>query len=132
MSRDTFVSKGSTRKRIDPATEDLQRDIEETLEEIKTNVEGNSPDLLDGPQYVTVNTVSKTLEGLGITLQDNVKRVTIIPDGTGIYWADGTASSSSAPFPVGGLEIYCRKASIQGHEFVTASGTVNMQVLQEG
>ena len=88
--------------------------------------------LLSGPNYISVDTVSKTLVTLGITLNDNVKKVTLVPDGSGIFWKDGTVTVNDAPLPVGGVEITCRKNSIATREFIVASGTVKMQVVQEG
>lgn len=56
---DTFVSKHSTRQRIDPATEDKQRDLETRLEELKLLVERG----LNG-------TDREPVEGTGVLLYD--------------------------------------------------------------
>jgi hypothetical protein len=108
---DTYLSNNSDR-RIDPA-------MERTL--------------LAGPDYVTVTTSSQTLEELlGTALDDDITVITLIPVSAGIFWADGTATASSSPLPTGGIALGCRKAAIDTREFITASGTVKMAVVQEG
>ncbi len=116
---------------INPASETKQRDIENKLEEIR--VETKKHDLLAGPDYKIVTTTSRTLEQMGVTLNAALTRVTLIPDSIGIYWANGTATStSSAKLPDASIEIDCSKDTIATREFVVASGTVKMMVMQEG
>jgi hypothetical protein len=111
MGNDVYISKQNGR-RVDPA-------IEHTL--------------LAGPDYVSVTNTSKTLATLlGSALDTDITRVTLVPDSAGIFWADGTAEASSAPLPTGGIELNCRKAVMDTREFITASGTVKMFVIQEG
>ena len=115
---------------INPASEDKQRDVENKLEEIR--VETKKHDLLGGPDYLTVTSVSKTLEELGVTLNAALTRITLLPDSVGIYWKDGVATSNDAPLPDACVEIDCTKSTIKTREFVTASGTIKMQFVQEG
>ena len=87
--------------------------------------------LLAGPDEITVTTTSQPLEDMGITLNSNLKRITLIPAGTGIFWADGTAIGGVNPFPSGGMEIECTSDKIATREFITSAGTVKMSVIQE-
>lgn len=108
---DTYLSNNNDR-RIDPAI---------------------TPTLLAGPDYATVTTSSQTLEELlGAAVDTDIMLVTLVPDSAGIFWADGVATSGSAPLPAGGIELNCRKTVMDTREFITASGTVKMFVVQEG
>lgn len=114
---------------IDPASESKQRDIETKLSELRESQPLYS--LSVGPDYVIVTTTSRTLEEMGVTLVDNLKRITLLPDSVGIYWKDGVVTSNDAPLPDASIELDCTKDAIATREFVTASGTVKMQVVQE-
>lgn len=92
----------------------------------------NSMDMLAGPYEVEVTTESKSLEELGITLHNNLEYLTLIPAGVGIFWADGEATTGINPFPSSGAEIKIVKEAASTREFVTTSGTIKMQVIQEG
>ena len=141
MSSDVFLSDGLTRKRISPASENLQREIRQILQAIQEgggsggSLEGVAPayNILTGPNQVTVTTTSKTLKDLGITWKGNLRRVTLIPEGTNIYWANGgTAKSGVNLLPLAALEIDCSKAVIEKFEFVMSSSTQSLTVIQEG
>jgi len=94
----------------------------------------NEQDTLAGPDYVSVTDASKTLATLlGTALQTNVKRITLVPDSSGIFWIAGTAvAATSAPLPSSGVELSVRKTYADTLQFITASGTVKMQIIQEG
>lgn len=67
---------------------------------------------------------------LGAAIRTSTKKITLIPASTGIYFDDGTASSSSAPMGTsvfeisGGLEL--------GELQFYAGSSINMTVIQEG
>lgn len=88
--------------------------------------------VLVGPDEIEVVTASKTLEELGVTLYANLKCLTLIPASVGIFWADGEATAGVNPLPSKGVEIKTTKTMASTREFVVASGTIKMQVVQEG
>lgn len=79
---DTFISKNSTRERIDPATEDKQRDVETRLEEIKLL----NSDLVN---VLTNIFAAKSIEGethrLANATSDVDTTVEVIPGGTYVF-----------------------------------------------
>ncbi len=85
-----------------------------------------------GPDEIEVATASKTLEELGITLYANLKCLTLIPASAGIFWADGEATAGVNPLPSRGVEIKTTKIMASTREFIVVSGTIKMQVIQEG
>lgn len=141
MSNDTFLSDGLTRKRISPATANLQREIREVLKAIQEggrsggSLAGVAPEynILAGPNQVTVTTTSKKLSELGIVWKNGLRRVTLIPEGTNIYWANGGKAKSGVNLlPLAALEIDCNKTVIEKFEFVMSSSIQSLTVIQEG
>lgn len=93
----------------------------------------NEQNTLAGPDYVSVTDTSATLATLLSTaLQTGIKRLTLVPDSAGIFWNAGVATSSTAPLPSSGIELSVRKTYADTLQFITASGTVKMQIIQEG
>lgn len=89
-------------------------------------------DLLAGPNEIEVSdTLSKTLEDMGITLDDNLKKITILPRYAGVFWADGVAVEDVCPLPAGGVTIDCSKATISTRQFI-AKKPIKMTIVQEG
>lgn len=90
-------------------------------------------DLLVGPDEIEVSEVeSKTLENMGIVLDDNLKKITLLPRYAGIFWADGIAIEDVCPLPAGGVTIDCSKAMISTRQFITEKKPIKMSVIQEG
>jgi len=90
-------------------------------------------DLLAGPDEIEVSdTLSKTLEDLGITLDDNLKKITILPRYAGVFWADGVAVEDICPLPAGGVTIDCSKTTISTRQFITKNKPIKMSIVQEG
>lgn len=85
-----------------------------------------------GPDEIEVVTTSKTLEELGVTLYDDLRCLTLIPISAGIFWADGEATAGVNPFPLKGAEMKIAKTLAATREFIVSSGTIKMQVIQEG
>jgi len=56
----------------------------------------------------------------------------LIPANTGIFWGRGGAVANTNPLPTAGVEIVCSKTTISTYEFVVSSGTIKLQVVQEG
>ncbi len=67
---------------------------------------------------------------IGAAINASTKKITLIPAATGIYFDDGTASSSSAPMGTLALEID-GGLELSKLQFYAASPT-NMTVIQEG
>lgn len=89
--------------------------------------------LLSGPDLISVTTTSSTLATLlSATLNKSLKQLTLIPVGAGIYWKQGTVTSNDAELPSNGISIACKKDVADKLQFIVASGTIDMQVLQEG
>jgi len=144
MGRDTFLSDGLTGKRISPATENLQRELRSILQEIRDSGgqsgsssagSGAPPEynILAGPDQVTVTTTSKKLKDLGIVWKNGLRRLTLIPANTNIYWSiGGKAKSGVNLFPIAALEIDIDKVTAEKIQLVTSSSTVDMTVVQEG
>ena len=132
MSSDVFLSDGLTRKRISPATETLQREIREILKAIKESG-GGAYSILAGPDQVTITTTSTKLSTLGIVFKDGLRRLTIIPEGTNIYWSLGdTAKSGINLLPLAPLELDIVKSLAEKLEFVMSTSTENLTIVQEG
>lgn len=141
---DTFLSDGLTRGRISPATANIQREIRAILQEIRDSGgqssgvsagSGAPPEynILAGPDEVTVTTTSKKLKDLGITWKSGLRRVTLIPANTNIYWSiGGKAKSGVNLFPIAALEMDISKDVAEKIQLVTSSSTVAMTVIQEG
>lgn len=141
MSSDVFLSDGLSRERISPATANLQREIREVLKAIQEgggsggSLTGVVPEynILAGPNQVTVTTTSKKLSELGIVWKSGLRRITIIPQGTNIYWSlGGKAKSGVNLLPLAALEIDINKATAEKLQFVMSSSTQNMTIVQEG
>ena len=83
---------------------------------------------------VSVDGVSKTLPTLlGVDLNTGLSKLTLVPAGSGIFWALGEAAASGGPWlPDGGAELAIDKATADTLQFVTAGGTIDMLVIQEG
>lgn len=120
---------------IDTANSTLTT-IDTAVDTANTNLTGIDAvltyDLLAGPNEVTVTTSSLTLAELGLTPNASLRRITIMPKSSGIYWANGAATAGVNPIPMPGLEIDCTATSIGTREFIVASGTITMEVTQEG
>ena len=69
---------------------------------------------------------------LGSALHDRLKRLTLLPAASGIFWALGAADSSGPWLPAGGVELPCEKDEADQLRFITASGTVDLMVVEEG
>ena len=66
------------------------------------------------------------------TVQPGLRQLTLIPAASGqIYWADGTATASSPPWPPLGAEVYVMPEDLLDRTFI-AAGDVTVQVVQEG
>ena len=129
---DTYLSDGLTRKRISPATETLQREIREILKATKESG-GGAYSILAGPDQVTITTTSTKLSTLGIVFKDDLRRLTIIPEGTNIYWSLGdTAKSGINLLPLASLELDIVKSLAEKLEFVMSTSTENLTIVQEG
>ncbi len=129
---DTYLSDGLTRKRISPATETLQREIREILKATKESG-GGAYSILAGPDQVTITTTSTKLSTLGIVFKDGLRRLTIIPEGTNIYWSLGdTAKSGINLLPLASLELDIVKSLAEKLEFVMSTSTENLTIVQEG
>jgi len=108
---DVFIS-NNTGSRIDPAIQ---------------------CDLLAGPDEIEVSAnESKTLEQMGIILEDNVRKITLLPRNAGIFWANGVAIKDVCPLPAGGVSIDCSKESISVRQFISNKKLIKMSVTQEG
>ena len=83
--------------------------------------------ILAGISQVTVN-ASATLATMGVTLPNNLKRLTLIPNGT-VNWAYGgaAASSSSAPVPSSGIDFPIDAGNARQLQFYASA--VSMVVL---
>ncbi len=129
MASTNYVSRkdGET---IDPATADLQREVRELLEHIKTS--NAELDLLAGPDVAIVNATSTTLHDLGVEIEPNIRRIILIPHATAIFWADGTATTGSTDMLTTQIELNVSFDTISTREFIVASGTINLYVIQEG
>ena len=132
---------GLTNETISPATANLQREIRQILQAIQEgggsggSLAGVAPayNILAGPYQVTVTTTSKKLSELGVVWKSGLRRVTLIPAGTNIYWANGGKAKSGVNLlPLAALEIDCSKAVIEKFEFVMSSSTQTISVIQEG
>ena len=133
---------GLTNETISPATANLQREIRQILQQIKESggggasaASGSPPEfnILAGPDQVTVTTTSKKLKDLGIVWKTDLRRVTLIPANTNIYWANGGKAKSGVNlFPIAAIAIDVSKAVIEKVQFMTSSTTVAMTVIQEG
>ena len=90
--------------------------------------------LLGGPTVVSVTTGGSTntlASLLGGALALGLKRLKLLPAASGVYFAAGTASASSAPLPAGVWTVLdIRKAEADTLKFYAS--TVNMTVIQEG
>lgn len=106
-------------------------DIIKELETLNVN-NRDCLNLLAGPNEVEVTNESKTLEELGITLHDDLRCLTLIPVDVGIFWASGAAMAGANLFPSSGAAISIIKATASTLEFIVSSGTIKMQVVQEG
>ncbi len=90
-------------------------------------------DLLAGPDEIEISeTESKTLEDMGITLDANLKKITLIPRCAGIFWADGEAKKDVCPLPAGVVSIDCSKDAISTRQFISNKKPIKMSVIQEG
>ena len=90
-------------------------------------------DLLAGPDEIEVDdTISKTLETMGITLEDSLKKITLLPRYAGVFWADGVAIEDVCPLPAGGVTIDCSKDTISTRQFIAKKKPIKMSVIQEG
>ena len=66
------------------------------------------------------------------TVQPGLRQLTLIPAASGqIYWADGTASASTPPWPVLGMCIGCMVEDLNDLTFYAATN-ITVQVIQEG
>lgn len=90
-------------------------------------------DLLAGPDEVEVNeSESKTLEEMGITLDENIRKITLLPRYAGIFWANGIAKKDICPLPAGGVTIDCSKVTISTRQFISQKKPIKISVIQEG
>jgi len=90
-------------------------------------------DLLAGPDEIEVSeTESKTLEEMEIVLDNNLKKITLLPRYAGIFWADGIAQKDVCPLPAGGVSIDCSKNTISTRQFISNKKPIKMSVIQEG
>jgi len=90
-------------------------------------------DLLAGPDEIEISdTVSKTLEDMGIILNDSLKKITLLLRYAGIFWADNVAVVDVCPLPAGGVTIDCSKTTISTRQFITEKKPIKMSVIQEG
>lgn len=90
-------------------------------------------DLLVGPDEIEVSEAeSKTLENMGIILDNNLKKITLVPRYAGIFWADGEAKKDICPLPAGVISIDCSKDTISTRQFITDKKPIKMSVIQEG
>ena len=65
-------------------------------------------------------------------LQEQIRLLTLIPASSGqIYWADGTATTGSPPWPPLGMEVHVMRDKLGSLTFI-AAGDVVVQVTQEG
>ncbi len=83
---------------------------------------------------IVVTTATKTLEQLGLTVVNGMVKLTIIRiSGTTIYWNFGAAATTStAPVPSGGASFGSDPVNVGLLQFIVASGTEDMTVIQEG
>lgn len=89
--------------------------------------------LLAGPDEIEVSeTESKTLKDMGIVLDANLKKITLIPRHAGIFWADGEAKKDVCPLPAGVISIDCSKDIISTRQFISNKKSIKMSVIQEG
>ncbi|KKN71213.1 hypothetical protein LCGC14_0422560 [marine sediment metagenome] len=132
MSSDVFISDGLTRERISPATANLQRELRDLLQTIQEGSAG-AYSILAGPDQVIITTTSAKLNTLGIVFKDDLRRLTIIPEGTNIYWSlGGTAKSGINLLPLASLELDIVKSLAEKLEFVMSTSTENLTIVQEG
>ena len=90
-------------------------------------------DLLAGPDEIEISvTESKTLVQMGITLNDSLKKITLLPRYAGVFWADGIAIRDVCPLPAGGVAIDCSKDTISTRQFISDKKPIKMSVIQEG
>jgi hypothetical protein len=80
---------------------------------------------------VTVTNASKTFAELGVTISPQLMRISIQPATTGVFWAMGTATTSSPQLFNGFSNFICTGASLTTMEFIVASGTIEMTIVQE-
>ena len=112
---------GLTNATISPATENLQREIRQILQAIQEGsgsggslAGSDTYSIIAGPDQVVVTTTSKKLKDLGIVFKGNVKRVTLIPEGTNIYWSgEGKAKSGTNLLPLAAIELDVNKTKIE-------------------
>lgn len=139
---DVEVAVGSVEDKV-ANVEDKITDVDTKLGTVNTKLDSlgtkldsliaqQCTDLLAGPEEVTVTTSTSTLTELELTLNDNLKKITLIPASSGIYWANGSATAGTNLLPAIGVEIICSKTIISAYEFVVSSGTIKLQVIQEG
>jgi len=87
---------------------------------------------LVGPTKVSVDTASKTLAELGLTLNASTKGLRIITPTAGIYWNYGTATTNSCPLLTGTNETAGENSALLTLEFIVSTGTVDMWVEELG
>ena len=69
---------------------------------------------------------------LGEDVMENLLRLTLEPASSGVFWKESAVSSSDAPLQAGSNELLITKEIADSLRFITASGTVDMTVIQEG
>lgn len=88
-----------------------------------------------GDSVVTVDATAggKTLETLlGTALQANLERLTLIPSSPGIYRSlGGTPSITTGQVPAV-FQVDITKSVADTYKFITGTGSITMQVIQEG
>lgn len=92
--------------------------------------------LLSAPAVVTITTGSQTLADLmtaaGASVGASLKRLTLKPQDPGIYWNSGAAATTSTATLNEAVEMGCDKAAADALQFIVASGTVKLEIVQEG
>lgn len=85
-----------------------------------------------GPTKITVDTESKTLATLGLTLNSATKLLRIITPTSGIFWAYGEATLNSTPLLTGTNEEFGTAAIFATLQFIVADATVDIWVEELG
>lgn len=119
---------------VSTAVSNLKAEVSDAISNLKSALIAHGDiGLISGPETVAVDSDTQTLSELGIALDANIRRITLIPENSGISWADGAATAGVNPLPNAVTQIDCTRAQILTREFVCpAASTYDMQVIQEG
>ena len=105
---------------------------------IPSNLEA-AYDVLAGPTEVSVTTTTATLAALlaaaspAGALDDGLHVLTLIIQGAGVAWANGAAAvAATNDLSAGTHELRIQADNAALLQFICASGTVKMSVVQEG